>query len=304
MTDSQENNPEASLLPHYVYALMHPKTMEIFYVGKGTGRRAQHHLASVTSMIASGQELQSAKHKILQELLNSETPPLELVLARFDTEAEAFAVESVLIKWVYGLEELTNEVMGHGHDFIREKGNYDENIARLDIPSIRANDGAYTEKNTQGLNNSGANTLLKDIQCRLDREGFKWRDFSKDRPYDPGRSNGWLGVLVRIYMVDFIVGFSKTCYPAISIANTEWSRTKGAHAQLETYAVKLKSHDKNGGDFFVNAPKNTLVNRQGRYRDFNVKPKFSQSDLNGLFKLLTDLMPSEEFTKQYPIVNE
>ncbi|SEM84035.1 hypothetical protein SAMN04489760_1632, partial [Syntrophus gentianae] len=45
----------------------------------------------------------------------------ELVIGRFDTEGEAYAVESMLIHWVYGIENLTNEQSGHGSKSVRKK---------------------------------------------------------------------------------------------------------------------------------------------------------------------------------------
>lgn len=272
------------LLPYYVYVLMDPKTMRVFYVGKGTGTRAQHHLQEVNALMAQGKELLTAKHQKIQEIYSRPEDPIEMVIARFETEDEAFAVEATLIKWVYGFEKLTNEVKGRGSEFIREKGDFLER-ADLDIPApVRTNDGSYAKANIDNLDALGAFALLEQIQHRLAREGFEFRDFSakEDKPFSPGASNGWLGLIVRIKHVDFMIGFSKSCMPAVSIANTEFSRSDAAQEQLAAiYALK-------GADFFVREPKNLPVKGQGRYRDFAAKPKFSQANLDPLFALLRE----------------
>jgi len=276
-TDSEELVP---LLPCYVYTLMDPQTMQVFYVGKGTGIRAKQHLQEVDAMLSLQEELTTAKHLKIQEIYGRQQKPIELVIARFETEDEAFAVESTLIKWVYGFDNLTNAVLGHGSEYVREKDDYCERTD-LDIQaSVR--DGSYAKANIDSLNSHGAYALLELIQNRLITEGFQIRDFSakEDKPFAPGESNGWLGLIVRIKHLDFIVGFSKSCLPAISIANTDFSRSSAAHAQLELiYTSK-------GQNFFAREPKNRNVKGQGRYRDFVVKPKFSQSTLDEMFKLL------------------
>lgn len=270
------------LLPYYVYVLMDPETMQVFYVGKGTGTRAQQHLQEVDSLLARKEELTTAKHLKITEIYGRQQKPIELVIARFETEDEAFAVEATLIKWVFGFNNLTNAVQGHGSEYVREKDDYFKRID-LDIQApFRTNDGSYTKANMDSLMAQGAYALLELIQNRLITEGFIVRDFSakEDKPFAPGESNGWLGLMVRIKHVDFIVGFSKSCVPAISIANTDWSRSPAAHAQLESiYTSK-------GQNFFAREPKNLTVKGQGRYRDFVVKPKFNQSTLDAMFTLL------------------
>ena len=272
------------LLPYYVYALLDPQTMQVFYVGKGTGIRAQQHLQEVDAMLARQEELTTAKHLKIQEIYGREQKPTELVIARFETEDEAFAVEATLIKWVFGFDNLTNAVQGHGSEYVREKDDYLERID-LDIQApVRNSDGSYAKANIDSLRSLGAYALLDLIQNRLTTEGFQVRDFSAkgDKPFAPGESNGWLGLMVRIKHVDFIVGFSKSCVPAISIANTDWSRSPEAHAQLD---IIYKSK---GQSFFAREPKNLNVKGQGRYRDFVVKPKFSQSTLDAMFTLLNE----------------
>ena len=286
MTNHETAKPEelVPLLPYYVYALIDPQTMQVFYVGKGTGIRANQHLHEVDAMLARQEELTTAKHLKIQEIYGRQQKPIELVIARFETEDEAFAVESVLIKWVYGFDSLTNVVQGHGSQYVREKDDY---LARIDLDiqaPVRTSDGSYAKANIDNLRSVGAYALLELIQNRLTAEGFQVRDFSskEDKPFAPGEPNGWLALMVRIKHVDFIVSFSKSCLPAISIANTDWSRSPAAHAQLELiYTSK-------GQNFFAREPKNQNIKGQGRYRDFVIKPKFCQSTLDDMFKLLHD----------------
>lgn len=282
MNQIEENNGEGPLLPYYVYVLMDDESKEVFYVGKGTGDRALHHVAEVKRKIDQGQLVVRDKQKKIQELVNNDKL-LVRVIARFETEVEAFAVESVAIKWFYGFDNLTNEVLGHRGGFVRAKGKFEE-LPHLDI-AARNRDGTYRDNNLDQLERLGANDLLNEIKCRMVDEGFIFRDFTNDGMYDPGKSNGWLGVLVQIQKVDFIVAFSKTRIPAISIANTEYSRTDDA-------LVQLRSYSRMGPDFVVNGPKSTIVKGEGRYRDFNVKPRFSKSnspDLEGMFEFLKKL---------------
>ena len=287
MTNLETVGPQEllPLLPYYVYTLIDPQSMQVFYVGKGTGTRAQQHLQEVDAMLSRQEELTNSKHLKIQEIYGRQHKPIELVIARFETEEEAFAVEATLIKWVFGFDNLTNAVQGHGCEYIREKDDYLERMD-LDIQApVRTTDGSFAKANIDNLRSLGAYALLELIQNRLTTEGFQTRDFSakEDKPFAPGESNGWLGLLVRIKHIDFIVGFSKSCVPAISIANTEWSRSPKAHAQLESIYISK------GQKFFTREPKNLTVKGQGRFRDFVVKPKFSQSSLDAMFTLLHEL---------------
>ncbi len=283
MPDTDTTSAELlPLLPYYVYVLMDPDTMQVFYCGKGTATRVQQHLPEVLRRIANGEELTSAKHLKIQEICARPQEPLEMVVGRFETDAEAFAVEATLIKWIYGFAQLTNAVHGHGCNFIRDKGDLSERI-HLDVQApLRSNDGAYTKNNLEKLDATGAFGLLSNIRDRLTSEGFMARDFSEksDRPFSPGTSNGWLGLIVRIRHVDFMVGFSKTCMPGVSIANTLFSRSDEAQRQLAAI------HAAKGPAFLARESKNMLVHGEGRYRDFSPKPMFSETTLDSLFDLL------------------
>jgi hypothetical protein len=97
------------LLKYFVYVLIDPRNYEIFYVGKGQGFRNFDH--------KSGEEKQ--KEIKIKEIENAGFELITKIIGRYETEKEAFSVESTLIKWVYGKENLTNVVFGHGHSLIR-----------------------------------------------------------------------------------------------------------------------------------------------------------------------------------------
>lgn len=80
---------------------------------------------------------------------------MERVLARFNTEDEAYAVESVLIHWVYGRKQengiLTNVQAGHNHSHVRRKGNLDR-CEYLDVvKKLRSEPGVYGSTSLQRL---------------------------------------------------------------------------------------------------------------------------------------------------------
>lgn len=115
---------------YYVYELIdysNPNEPKVFYVGKGVGSRVYEHAKKVLNKIQSGDEIVDPKERALQQLLETKSPEClkEIVIGRYETEAEALAVESTLIKWVYGHNNLTNIVHGHQAKHIRPKGNYE-----------------------------------------------------------------------------------------------------------------------------------------------------------------------------------
>ncbi|ARN74888.1 GIY-YIG nuclease family protein [Oceanicoccus sagamiensis] len=101
---------------YYVYEIRTPDG-EVFYVGKGEGGRKDAHLKEALSS-----EKNSDKLTRLRDIINQNQEPLVRVVGRFKTESEAFAVESTLIHWVYGIDNLANDQSGHGSDYIRPKG--------------------------------------------------------------------------------------------------------------------------------------------------------------------------------------
>lgn len=124
--------PCEKLKDYYVYALIDPRRINdpnhgIFYVGKGKNNRAQQHANSVGDCKdrTEDDQKESSKVSYIKDIKNAGFDVLECILGRFDTENEAFAVESILIEWVYGREkfggQLTNIQPGRYYIHIRKK---------------------------------------------------------------------------------------------------------------------------------------------------------------------------------------
>ena len=129
------------LKKYYVYALVDTDNISssgIFYIGKGTANRAEAHGKEALRLeklkTEEDEQEGSEKLKKIAAIRKAGKEPLVRVLARFDTEPEAFAAEAILIQCVYGRlqdsGQLTNIVLGHNSRHIRHRGNFDE------IPSV------------------------------------------------------------------------------------------------------------------------------------------------------------------------
>ncbi|MEI7455969.1 MAG: GIY-YIG nuclease family protein [Nitrosomonadales bacterium] len=123
------------LKEYYVYELRDPRDDAVFYVGKGKGRRAEHHEKEAIN----NDEKETAKLAKIREICARNESPKIVVIGRFESEATALAVEAVMIHWVYGHDSdyeesnLTNIQGGHGRDSIRNRGDYNV-IEGIDIP--------------------------------------------------------------------------------------------------------------------------------------------------------------------------
>ena len=284
-SDQQNQCEFRPLLPFYVYVLLDPNDKSVFYVGKGTGTRVLSHVAEVRAMLEKEVQADNAKQRKIADLLDSERPPIELIVGRFETEAEAFAVESVLINHVHDFSKLTNISRGHGAEFIREFRNYAP-IEGIDLPKPEStSDGSFRDKNLHGLTQSDAYGYLAALKNMLTAGGFEWREFSakEDRPFAPGEANGHIGVLIRVSCVDFIVSFSKTCKPNLCVATTPSTRTGMASNFLERMEQQL------GSTFKLDTPRNIKVHGVGRYRPFVTKKIFASSEATQLLNTLTSI---------------
>ena len=129
-TDIQNKEP---LLPYYVYVLLDPLNGNApFYVGKGTGKRVRQHLQEVVTKINLEVEstniqsdLLTKKQKIIKNIVTSGKFPLEVIIGRYETEDEAFAVEAAFIHFVFGYNNLTNIAHGHGSRLLRTNEEFD-----------------------------------------------------------------------------------------------------------------------------------------------------------------------------------
>jgi hypothetical protein len=91
-------NSLTDLKPFYVYALMPEVNHDIFYVGKGQDDRIFQHAKEVKRGV-----VETFKQKRIAEIKNEGNRVKNLVIGRYDSEEEAYAVECTLIHWVYGI---------------------------------------------------------------------------------------------------------------------------------------------------------------------------------------------------------
>ena len=152
-TDSLIN----TLLPHYVYELRDPRNNAVFYVGKGTRNRVDaHDICDIDEADdAQGGLVSSPKEEQIRSIKRVlPDGPLRVIIGRYESSAEAFAVETMLIKWVYGIEQLTNLVHGHRHRSTRphaQQAKWRDGYSHIDgIDRLRqmsgSHDGKFTEE--------------------------------------------------------------------------------------------------------------------------------------------------------------
>lgn len=222
------------LLPYYVYLLLNPlEDNRVFYVGKGTGQRAGAHYTDVNRLLKqlaqeSEDQLTKAeltrKQAVVRKIAQAGKKPLEVIVGRYETEQEAFAVEATLLHFLYGKRSLTNIASGRRHRYIRTKEEFEEivrnardqeNIPRKagvdeeKVTGLRTNE--YRNQKLLGLEEASAYDTLAELQQVLTENGFVWRDFNEpgDRYFHPGESNGYLAVIINIGGIDFNVQFTK-----------------------------------------------------------------------------------------------
>jgi len=179
---------EVDLLPYYVYELRDPRNNRTFYVGKGKNHRIfQHRPAGQTDSdnddVCNPQE-ESRKQALIREIQDEcQRDCHRVVIGRFETEAEAFAVEASLIKWVYGIDNLTNSVHGHRHKNIRdhrqqgemfdleEKNQCYPSEPGLDVPKRvpgeRDMSGKYTEEQRRKIADNAIFEKLEALRDEL-----------------------------------------------------------------------------------------------------------------------------------------
>lgn len=98
-------------LGHYVYALVDPRDDSIFYVGKASANnRAFDHLQTGNS-----DALKKKTARIKEIRASKLEPEVEILRYGLMSAKDCFEVEAAIID-VLGLENLTNEVRGHGID--------------------------------------------------------------------------------------------------------------------------------------------------------------------------------------------
>ena len=167
---------------HYVYALIDPLDNQPFYIGKGTGRRAEAHLRehSETDKVSKIQSITDRTDSALNKVLVR-------IIGRFATEKEAFAVEATLIKWVYGLNALTNLVHGHRSSAIRGKNDLSE-LPGIDIEQpIRKYPMVFTSNAIKDNETHGIDQLLGSIKIAVENSfpHLRVSEIDMTQPKDP-----------------------------------------------------------------------------------------------------------------------
>ena len=262
---NEENNESTKsrnepLLPYYVYLLLNPvDDNRVFYVGKGTGQRAGTHYNDLDRLLRRlaqecGDESNKAelteKQRVVCDIRDQKKKPLEVIVGRYETEQEAFAVEATLLHFLYGKSSLTNIASGRGHRYIRTKEEFEhivqnaqdqgsipikEGVDKEKDPGLRTNE--YRNKKLLGLQQAHAYDKLAELQQILTDDEFAWRAFNEpgDRYFHPGESNGYLAVIVNIGGIDFNVQFTKNLKFSIQYIYTkDPGENKQALTNLQT----------------------------------------------------------------------
>ncbi len=122
---------------YYVYALIDPQTQIPFYIGKGVNNRAIEHfrIGEDIHEIGIDSNESPAKTARIADLFQSGYGREDMirVLAKNLSEKQALAIEALLIKHVYGLDALTNQVKGAHDDRFRALNDW-QYIAGYDLP--------------------------------------------------------------------------------------------------------------------------------------------------------------------------
>ena len=96
---------------YYVYALIDPRDLQTYYIGKGTASRRFQHFKNLPADL----EKSGDKAKRIKEIKDAGHTPEAIVLSWHDTDEEAYAEEQRRIEAI-GLGNLTNQNRGGGGD--------------------------------------------------------------------------------------------------------------------------------------------------------------------------------------------
>jgi hypothetical protein len=91
----------------YVYHLIDPRSESVFYVGKGSGDRIEHHEREALT------DSTHPKCDVIRSIWAEGNKVRRLIVKHFNQEAEAYAFEEQEVDRI-GLEALTNLVRGGG----------------------------------------------------------------------------------------------------------------------------------------------------------------------------------------------
>lgn len=104
----------------YVYFLIDPRNNNVFYIGKGKGKRINDHEYQALRGVCS------KKCNKIKSIIESGNKIIKYKIAGFDNEQDAYDYESICIN-NFGLDNLTNMVAGGAGSFERR---YKDSIKR------------------------------------------------------------------------------------------------------------------------------------------------------------------------------
>ena len=233
--------------PYYVYVLIDPFTNEVFYVGKGKNRRLEQHQKDVLN----GHEDDKLKNQRISKIISQGNNVIDRIIGRYETEEEALAVESTLIKWAYGLENLTNIVHGHYHKEIRDKGNL-KIIKGIDVEQkLDPNDKLFTRElessNDQYAIREKLNYLRKQLLIFNENWEISEPDFFKKK--DPA-------IFIKINEISRLQLMMRSSGTDVVIMNIRAIRQESSANRLfkETYLNKFEVKMLDSSDSYFKLP--------------------------------------------------
>lgn len=117
VTDTKEQRNLDTHSRYYVYGLLDPSTLQVFYVGKGCGNRVFAHAKNAwkdyDNDMKGTEDDDSLKISTIKDIIEQGKQVIAMIYRWGLTESEAFAVEATLIDYIPGL---TNIQSGHDAD--------------------------------------------------------------------------------------------------------------------------------------------------------------------------------------------
>ncbi len=119
--------------PYYVYVLRDPSNQEIFYVGKGKGNRLCQHFAHARNGLTFPKQPRLQRLcKLLEDGYTAKQ--IGRIVARVESEALAYVIESFYMKFVVGFDRLKNIQSGHLYGLFRSQGDWGKRLG-FDLPT-------------------------------------------------------------------------------------------------------------------------------------------------------------------------
>lgn len=115
-------------MKYYVYHLIDPRDNSVFYVGKGTGDRINHHQKDAVR----GALLNVEKESRIMEILDSGLKVGKKKIKFFENEDSAYEFERSEIDRI-GIDSLTNVSRGQSNQLMRSKAQTEKLLRILDL---------------------------------------------------------------------------------------------------------------------------------------------------------------------------